>query len=129
MISCEGRPSTLLMLHSGLEDALLPPSGDASSCPGLWTCHAGCSRISFELSVGWGIYFYEKVMLGDQEWIVLSGLDEVRRPYLTFSFSKVEKSKFNRSGSLQAKRSQLLTFPRKPSTIFTRELTNCCPLI
>ena len=25
-----------------------------------------------------GVYFYVKVMLGDQEWIVLSGLDEVR---------------------------------------------------
>ena len=31
--------------------------------------------------------FYEKVMLGDQEWIVLSGLDEVKRTCLTFSFS------------------------------------------
>ena len=86
---------TLLMFHSGLEDALLPPSGDASPCPGLWTCHAGYSRISFwfflghYLFVNSGLFLWMKVMLGDQEWIVLSGLDEVRRPYSTFlSFEK-----------------------------------------
>ena len=47
------------------------------------------------LSVNSGLFLWMKVMLGDQEWIVLSGLDEVRRPYSIFSFSRVERCIFD----------------------------------